>query len=317
MRFPEFLKYQPKSVQNVFVFVCEDDFLVEESRAVWQRIFGSNWVFEKYSVKEFEEIPSTRLMDEALTPSLFTQSRVLIVMNAEKLTKGRVEDLVALQGLAVASLKVILVTTARKSIESWAKTFAFVEIDPMKPADVARWLSERYKLSPQVSRYLVDNVGTDLFQLHNEIEKLRTYVGGERPFAERDVDMLILRTEQFGRFEIDDALLARDYKKAVRVVGAMLEEGEEPLRLLGAVVRVWRQLFIGKALVDKRSASDAAAAAGVPHWKAGDFAAACRKFEWKRLASGFRLLLSADRAFKSSTPDPEGYFDVMLWKLIG
>ena len=42
-----------------------------------------------------------------------------------------------------------------------------------------------------------------------------------------------------------------------------------------------------------------------------------KKFEWKQLAAGFRLLLSADRAFKTSTPNPEGYFDVMLWKLIG
>ena len=73
MRFSEFQNYQPKSVPNIFVFVCEDDFLVEESRPVWQRIFGGNRVFEKYAAKEFEEVPSSRLMDEALTRSLFTE----------------------------------------------------------------------------------------------------------------------------------------------------------------------------------------------------------------------------------------------------
>ena len=317
MKFSEFREFQPKSMQNVFVFVCEDDFLIEESRAVWQRILGGTWVFEKYAAKEFEEIASSRLMDDALTPSLFSQSRALIVTSAEKLTKGRIEDLTGLQNVPNASLRVILVAGARKSIEGWGKLFPVIEIDALKPGDVARWLMERYKLNAQIARYMVDNVGTDLYQLHNEIEKLRTYVGEARPIEPRDVDVLILRSEQFGPFELDDAVLARDYKKAVQVVGSMLDEGVEPLIILSRVVRVWRQLFVGRALAGKRSAKDVAAAAGVPGWKAAEFAAACRKFEWRQLASGFRLLLSADRAFKTSTPSLEGYFDVMLWKLIG
>ena len=186
----------------------------------------------------------------------------------------------------------------------------------MKPSDIARWLLDRYKLTPEIARYLVDNVGTDLYQLHSEVEKLRTYVGDARQIEARDVDVLILRSEQFGPFELDDAVLARDYNKAVQVIGAMLDEGVDPLMVLARIVRVWRQLFVGKSLVGKRSARDVAAAALVPVWKATDFAASCKKFEWKQLAAGFRLLLNADRAFKASTPNPEGYFDVMLWKMM-
>jgi DNA polymerase III subunit delta len=316
MRFSEFQTYQPKSIANVFVMVCEDDFLVEESRAAWQRIFGSNWIFEKYAAKEFEEIPSNRFVDEALTPSLFTRNRTLIVTNAEKLTKGRLDALTELQNVTNSSLKIVLVTGARKSVEGWSKVFPIIDIDPLKPGDVTRWLMDRYKLDSQIARYLFDNVGADLYQLHNEIEKLRTYVGEGRTIEPRDVDVLILRSEQYGPFELDDAVLASDYKKAVQVVGTMLDEGVEPLIILSRVARVWRQLFVGKALVGKRSAKDVAMAANVPPWKASDFTAACRKFEWKRLASGFRLLLSADRAFKTSTPNLEGYFDVMLWKMI-
>ena len=322
MKFSEFRQFQPKQSYNVFVFVCDDDFLVEESRAVWQRVFsgtggGSAWVFEKHAAKEFEEIPSSRIMDDALTPSLFTQNRMLFVTSADRLTKGRIEDLGLVQSLPNASLRIILVTNTRKPVEGWAKMFPIVEIDSLKPADVARWLMERYKLTPEISRYLVDNIGTELYQLHNEIEKLQTYVGNGRQIESRDVDVLILRSEQFGPFELDDAVLGRDYKKAVRVIGAMLDEGAEPLILLSRIARVWRQVFIGKSLVGKRGARDVAAAALVPVWKASEFAASCRKFEWGQLAAGFRLLLNADRAFKTSTPNPEGYFDVMLWKMIG
>jgi DNA polymerase III delta subunit len=317
MKFSEFKQYQPKQPSNVFGFVCEDDFLLEESRPVWARIFGGNWVFEKYAAKEFEEIPAGRLMDEALTPSLFTQNRALIVANGEKTTKGRLEDLAALQAVPNASLRIVLAADSRKSVEGWAKIFPIIEIDALKPADAARWLMERYKVGAEVARHMVDNVGIDLYQLHSEMQKLQTYVGSGRQIETRDVDVLILRTEQFGPFELDDAVLARDYKRAVQVLGSMLEEGAEPLMILSRIVRVWRQLFVGKSLAGKRSAKDVAAAALVPAWKAADFTASCKKFEWKQLAGGFRLLLNADRAFKTSTPNPEGYFDVLLWKLIG
>ena len=323
MKFSELTHYHPKQDSNIVAFVCEDDFLVEESRPVWQRIFAAHSptfqtaVIEKYSGKEFEEFPSNRLMDDALTPSLFGQNRIFLVTNSEKLTKGRIEDLTTLQSVPNASLRVVLITNMRKFADAWSKLFPIIEIDTLKPADIARWLVDRYKLSADIARYLVDNVGGDLYQLHNEIEKLRTYTGKTRQIEPQDVDILILRSEQFGPFELDDAVLARDYKKAVQVIGAMLDEGVEPLIVLSRIVRVWRQLFIGKSVVGKKGPKEAAAAALVPVWKSSEFAASCKKFEWKQLAGGFRLLLNADRAFKTSTPNPEGYFDVMLWKMIG
>jgi DNA polymerase-3 subunit delta len=316
MKYSEFLRYKPKQASNVFAFICGDEFLLEESRSVWKRIFGGEWVFDKYSAKEFEEISGQQLMEEALTPSLFTQNRILIVTNAEKLKKGRLDDLMAVQDVPQSSLRIVLSANSRKTIDGWPKNFPVVEIDSFRAEEVARFLMDRQQLTPEVASYLVESVGADLFQLHTEAEKLRTFVGKTRSIETRDVDVLILRSEQFGPFELDDAVLARDYKKAVQVIGAMLGDGMEPLIILSRIVRVWRQLFVGKSLVGKRSAKEVAAATLVPAFKAGEFTNSCKRFDWKQLASGFRLLLDADRAFKTSTPNAEGYFDIMLWKMI-
>jgi len=130
------------------------------------------------------------------------------------------------------------------------------------------------------------------------------------------VDVLILRYERFGPFELDDAILARDHTKAMRVAGAMMDEGVEPLVVLARITRVWRQLFVGKGLAGKLGAKDVAAAVMAPAWKAGDFVASCKRYEWRQLALGFRELLRADRAFKTSSPLPKAYFDVLVWKLM-
>jgi len=316
MRFSDFRQYRPKPEHNVFVFVCEDDLLLEDSRQVWRAAFGGNWEFTKYAIKEFEEVQASRLMDDALTPSLFSQSRALMVTNAEKLTKGKLETLTEIHAIPQSSLKVLLVTASARGVDAWGRAFPLIEIDQVKPGDAVRWLIDRHKLSADVARYLVETLGTDLRQLNTEVEKLLTYVGGARPIDARDVDILILRSEQFGPWELGDAILSRDYRRSVQVLGAMLDDGVPPLLILDKIVRVWRQLFVGKALVSKKSAKDVAMAAGAPVFKANEFAASCRKHEWKRLAQGFRELLNADKAFKSST-DPEVYFDVLLWKLIG
>jgi len=316
MRFADFRQFKPKPDQNVFLFVCDDDLLIQESRDVWSQTFSGEWVFEKHTVKEFEEIPASRLMDSALTPSLFSQSRAIMVTNAEKLTKGRVETLAEIHAIPHSSLKIVLVSSGLKSVEALSKIFPLVEIDQVKAGDATRRIIDRYKFSPDVARYLVEALGPDLRQLHTEVEKLQTYVGGSRAVEVRDVDILTLRSVQFGPFELDDAILAGNYRKAVHVLGAMLEDGAEPLVILARIVRVWRQLFVGKAIVSKKSAKEVAAVAGAPAWKANEFVAGCRKHDWKRLASGFRELLNADKAFKSSA-DPEVYFDVLLWKLIG
>src|SRR5262245_43339693 len=65
--------------------------------------------------------------------------------------------------------------------------------------------------------------------------------------------------------------------------------------------------FSWKVLVGKRSAKDVAVGRYGSCMEGTRFCSG-RKSDWKRLASGLRLLLSADRAFKTSTPDFEGYF---------
>jgi DNA polymerase III delta subunit len=316
VKFSEFRQLRPRTNPNVIVFVCEDDFLVEESRSVWAGILGPNWVFEKLHAKEFEEIETARLMDEAQTPSLFFQNRVLMVGNAEKVSKRRGEELSALQGIPNSSLKVILLTAGGRALEGWMKAFPAIAIDPLQPGDVTRWLVDRYGISPEVARHVVESAGTELYPLHNEMLKLEAYLGGSRQAELRDVEVSVLHVERFGPWDLDDAILDRDYARAVSVVGAMLDDGVEPLLILAKVARVWRQLFIGKGLSGKKSANEVAVAAGLPGFKGAALTASSRKYAWPQLTSGFRELLNADRAFKSSSPNVEAYFDILLWKLV-
>ena len=316
MKFSEFREHTPSGSSHVYLFVCEDDFLVEESKTTWRRMFGGDWDFENLTVREFESIDSSELMESALSPPLFGPARAILVSNANKITKKRLEDIGRIVEVEQSWLKIVLVVDSRLSTILRKTAIPVIAIDPLRAGDAVRWLRDQYGVSSDVGRHLVENIGTELQMLHAEMEKLTIYLRGARPPKILDVDQLILRSEQFGPFELDDAFLEGDYPRAVRVVSAMTDEGVVPVLILSRIVRVWRQIFVGKVLAGRAAPGDIAKAASVPPWKVATLVNACRRFQWERVVEGFALLIRADRAFKTSSPDPEFYFDVMLWKLM-
>lgn len=302
---------------HVVVFVCPEEFLVQESKAIWPGIFGGAWTVDKVTAKEFEEIPSSKLLADALTRSLFAESRCYMVTMPEKLTKARLEILREVHALRESTVRVVLAAASRKPADAWAKGFPVVEIDELKPADVVRWLNQRYGISPEVARYLTDEVGTELQMLSTEMEKLMTYVGPESTVGVRDVDILLLRAEQYGPYELEDAIIARDSKKSVRIVGALLSDGSEPLMVLGSIARVWRQLFVAKTVANNRNARATGVASMVPEWKLARLISASQKIPWKSLVTGFSELIRVDRTFKTSAADPRLCLEVLLFRLLG
>lgn len=320
MKFADFERTSLPATGNVFVFAANEDFYFDESVTVWPRLLGQGWVVERMTVADFEEVPAQRLMDDALTPSLFAQSRAIAVSNPEKITKSRIEVLREIHALQPSSLKVILngrpdsKRTRGKSTEAWFQGFPAFEIDDPDPPEVVRWLTSRFQLSPDVARYVVETTAADLQTLVTEVEKLKTYAGAA-DVTTTDVDVLLLRAEQYGPFELEDAVVTADVKRAMTVTSAMLADGSDHLRVLYSISKAWRQLFAAKCMAGGRLPREASAVLMIPDWKLGRVAATSRKLSWRVLTEGFTHLLAADRAFKSSAVNPQHYFDILLWKL--
>lgn len=316
MKFEELTSEKLTGVGHAFVFICPDDLLVDESRRIFAHAFGGEWAFERLSVKEFESIDGADLVEAALSPPLFGPGRALVVSEAGKVTRKRMDIIGEIASMADSSLKIILLASSRRDTPKKAPSLRVIEVDPIRTRDASRWLRRTYNVTPEVAQYLVETLGSELRPLSQEIEKLTTYVRGGRPVELRDIDMLTLRSEQFSPFQLDDALIERDYPKAVRVADGMAEEGIEPLVILARIARVWRQLLIGKALASTCSQKELAARASIPHWKASTFRAACERIPWSVLFDGFQGLLAADEKFKSTPTDRALVLDLLLWRLL-
>jgi DNA polymerase-3 subunit delta len=132
---------------------------------------------------------------------------------------------------------------ALKSEEGHAKTFT-----APTGSRLTRWVRDRVKeaggaIEPRAANALGAFVGNDLYQMHNEIQKLVAYTDGQRPITTDDIQLLTPHARQASIFDMVDALGQRDGKTASRIYHQLLDAGEHPLALLGMITRQFRLMI--------------------------------------------------------------------------
>lgn len=132
-----------------------------------------------------------------------------------------------------------------------------VRCDPPKSeADVRRWLessatSRGFRMSSEAVTYLLEMIGMDLQQLHQELDKVELFARDGEQLEARDLERLLGRSREHSVFELTDALVASRREAALRVLNRLLDDGEEGVRILAMVSWVIRQLITARDLAGR------------------------------------------------------------------
>jgi DNA polymerase-3 subunit delta len=91
---------------------------------------------------------------------------------------------------------------------------------------------------------LLKEVGNEsLYAVKRELEKLAAYVPSDRTVQSADVEALRGTESGASVFDLMNAIGAHDHGRALRILARNLENGEAPLRILGALVWQYRRLW--------------------------------------------------------------------------
>jgi DNA polymerase-3 subunit delta len=106
------------------------------------------------------------------------------------------------------------------------------------------WASSRHgkQLAAAAARLLVDLIGTDMGLLDQELAKLAVYVGENARIEAADVDALVGNSRAEKTWEIFDLIGAGKAGEALTFLQRLLDQGEDPMRLLGAFSLQLRRL---------------------------------------------------------------------------
>jgi DNA polymerase-3 subunit delta len=238
--------------QPIYVLHGDEDFLKRQVlAAVRQRLLGDDPDSMGFSTLAGETATFAGVHDDLETLPFLSARRLVVVEQADPfVTKYRA----ALEGyLAKPAAHGTLVL----EVKFWpATTRLYKLVDPnaaiackAPSADKlsawsVQWASRQHgkALTPEAASMLVDLVGQHLGMLDQELAKLAAYVGDAKQIDVEAVDCVVGHSREEQIFKIFSAIGANQPGEALAILGRVFDQGDDPLRILGAFSWQLRQL---------------------------------------------------------------------------
>jgi DNA polymerase III subunit delta len=222
------------------------------------------------SMYDCEELPIEAAVEEAETLPFFGEKKVVVVKNPYFLTaekgKEKIEhNLKKLEEYITSPSPFSIVIFVglyekldeRKKITKRLMNEAEVFVaSPLHEKELHRWISERVKengvtVTEEAKDTLLQLAGTNLMILANELDKLALFVGQTGTIAKETVEMLVSRTLEQNVFVLVEKVVQRNISEALQVFYDLLENQEEPIKILSLLASQFRLLYQVKWLAAK------------------------------------------------------------------
>jgi DNA polymerase-3 subunit delta len=199
-----------------------------------------------------------------------------------------------------------------------------------KDEPLARWIKTTAQekgagITPGAIRSLADLVGSDLWTLDRELEKLSLYAlgrgpaGGQPSIEEADVRELVAQVREASIFAAVDAMLEGNPAAALRLLLQMRQDGKEAGYILSMVERQLRLLALARHLMEQRAPQEEMAArlGTTSRYVVTKSVEQARRHSWPDLTWRFQRLLEADLAIKTGRLEPDLALELLVADLAG
>ncbi len=181
-----------------------------------------------------------------------------------------------------------------------------VEFTELKDAELAKWARDKIKdanseINERELRHLVALVGPDVRRLTVEIEKLSTAALPDRMISTDLIESLVANSREVSNFDLTDHLFAGRKSEALKTLKKILDDGSEPLALLGLISYNVRRLLMAKeAMALGIDRGEVARIAKLRYSDQKPFLEMARRTDGNKLTRSIRRLAEVDLAIKTS-----------------
>jgi DNA polymerase-3 subunit delta len=208
----------------------------------------------------------------------------------------------------------------KRSTKALLDNCVVVDFPPLKDAEAKAWVKSRLKelkvtADDAVLSEIISLVGTDVQTLFNEIDKLASAVADTGRITSAAVDELIGRSRELSNFELGDHLLANNRKRALETLHRLLNDGAEPVMLIGLIAGNYHRLALAKYLLAKGGREEVFRNISLPPFKRDAYIANLQRNDATKIARGLQLTAAADLAIKTSQATPRLQLEMLVCEL--
>jgi DNA polymerase III subunit delta len=181
-----------------------------------------------------------------------------------------------------------------------------VEFAALTDNELAAWGRDQLKrvgaeTDERTLRQIIALVGPSVRRLSNELDKLATAALPAGYITMEMVDALVGRSRELSNFELTDHLVARERARALATLRRLLEDGAEPVMLIGLIASNFHRLALAKELMAQgRPKEEVFRLVNMPFSKRQEFLETARRADAQDLARRLARIAAADLAIKTS-----------------
>ncbi len=310
----------------VTILVSLEPFLIErEFNRIKTEVLNpgtSVFNFDSFSAKTDS---SLKILDSISTLPMMSQTRLVLVRDVDSLPKEDHE--VWTDYFKKPNSSTVVVLTAGKidsRLKIWKTAGEKGYVCSLKVPysnEIPSWIireaqSMGLSLPLEAASFLADKGGVSLMTYVSELEKLKNYIHPRSQATLKDVEESAGGTGVKSVFEFADQVGKRSFQKASQILEQMTLQGEPWVKILFMVTRHFRLLFlVQEGMKGGKSPHDLARILGVNPFFVKDYVNQAKKIPPLALKKIYSLLLTTDRALKSSRLDSRYVMQEFLIKV--
>jgi DNA polymerase-3 subunit delta len=255
------------------------------------------------------------------TTSLLGGQRLVIVRGAHELKKEQAAPLLSYLEAPSPDSVLVLIGAGRTKFDDAVKRVGdVVTLEAPKGRRLVGWVRERAKLhkiqlDDPAGWALLDAVGIELRDLEGALSQLATALGSGVRVRREQVRTAFPRLADERMYVFTDAVGDRRLAPAMSALRRLLEQGDPPLVLFGALVAHVRRMLRARRCADQ-GVSEVAALLGLPDWRAQRLTKQTRSYREDELISAIGILAATDLELKGGE-SPEAALERAVVQIIG
>jgi len=279
---------------------------------------------------------TARALEEVLTSSLFSPCRLVLLEQVDRISKPDLKtsanlskedsppsenaprndiDLL-LDYLAHPRGDTPLVMTAedQKSVspsllealgKKRIKILRKTSLEQIEKSVLQRCGEQKIRLTQEALAYFLECCGDDVDAAQQELRKLLLWAQPGQEIGPDDCRRLIQNAQEEDIWALSRAVEEKNPKKALNVFNRLIEQGDEPIAVLGRLSALFRSLLHGKAILEEKiPEAEWSRRTGKRGFGLEQTMKRSREFSAASLRRGISLLRQADEDLKGGKSEP-------------
>jgi len=312
-------------IENLYLFTGGEDYHHSQALRLLRATLDESLRDLNYSVFEIEtgDGPAAAL-DAANELPMMIARRIVVIRAFDKIKDEGLDSIADyLKNPSPTSTVVFQAPSLdqRRKISNLLKqSCTHVIFDLLSDEEAASWAREYArglgcKIDNLAVKTLITRLGAGLMRLSSELEKLASSAESGAIGVEI-VESLVPEVREHTNWELQDAIVSRDRKRALALTMRLLSDGVDAVLIIGMLGYLYRNLLIAKEMSARNAAPDAIGKA-TNKWKNRDteFYSRVARSSREELVYGVRRIAQVDNAVKNSEATPQLQLEYLVAEL--